>query len=88
VQQPAYLFPVEAQAVRVPFLRARLEEEINGIGGVMRIYKINVESVEHGCNFRTEKIAAKTFKEAVRKAEKLLYSNERIESIELIASTD
>lgn len=52
----------------------------------MRIYKITIEHVRFGQNFRSENIAAKTFNEAVRKAQKGFWnSNERIESIEILA---
>lgn len=54
----------------------------------MRIYEVTIEHVRYGRNWSTEKIAANTFKEAVRKAEKELRSVERIESVEIIADTD
>jgi hypothetical protein len=54
----------------------------------VRIYKINIEHVKYGRNMSSEKVLAKTFKEAVRKGEKLLRTVERIESVELIAATD
>lgn len=54
----------------------------------MRIYKINIEHKTFGRNFSTEKVAAPTFKQAVKSAEKKLNSRESIESVELIAATD
>jgi len=54
----------------------------------MRIYKVNIEHVKFGRNFDSEKVSAKNFNEAVRKAKKSLRSVERIESIELVAATD
>jgi hypothetical protein len=54
----------------------------------MRIYKVNIEHSRFGRNFSSEKIAARTFAEVIRKARKILRSRERIESVELIAAVD
>ena len=52
----------------------------------MRIYKVVIEHVRFGRNFRAENIAAETFKEVIRKADKgLRNTNERIESVEILA---
>ena len=54
----------------------------------MRIYKVNVEHKLYGRNWRSVKVEGKTFNEAVSKAMRLFNSQERIESVELIAATD
>ena len=54
----------------------------------MRIYRIHVEHKKWGQNWDTKKIAAETFNEAVRKATRELTRNERIVSVELVASTE
>lgn len=54
----------------------------------MRIYQINIEHKKFGRNWSTEKVAAKTFNDAIRQARKLLRSVERIESVELVAAVD
>ena len=54
----------------------------------MRIYKVNVEHTDFGRNWNSVKVAGKTFNEAVSKAVRLFNSQERIESVELIAATD
>lgn len=54
----------------------------------MRIYKVNIEHTKFGRNFSGETVSAETFKQAVNKVEKLLRSSERIESVELLASTN
>lgn len=52
----------------------------------MRIYKINIEHKTDGFNWRDVKVAARTAEEAIKKVRFASY--ERLESIELLASTD
>lgn len=54
----------------------------------MRIYKVNLEHVQEGLNWSSVKVAAKNFHVAVEKAKKTMKSFERIESVELVATTD
>ena len=54
----------------------------------MRIYKAHIEHKQHGRNYSSETVDARTFNEAVKKAEKLLTKQERIEWMELLAATD
>ena len=54
----------------------------------MRIYFAKIEHSKFGRNQRSEKVACKTFKKAVRKVEKLLDKGESIESLEILADTD
>ena len=54
----------------------------------MRIYEVNIEHKKYGMNWAREKIDARSFDEAVRKVKKLLTKSERIESMELLASTE
>ena len=53
----------------------------------MRIYKVNIEHATWGRNYEYERIAARSFNEAVRKAKKFLTSVTRIESVELLEAT-
>lgn len=53
----------------------------------MRIYQVNIEHVRYGRNYDNEKVAARSFSEAVRKAKKFLTSVTRIESVELLEAT-
>jgi hypothetical protein len=52
----------------------------------MRIYEVNIEHKKAGLNWRSEKVAANTAEEAIKKIK--FESFERLESIELLASTD
>lgn len=54
----------------------------------MRIYRVNIEHKKAGLNWSSVKVAANTCKEAIRKAEKDMLSNEVVESVELIAVAD
>jgi hypothetical protein len=54
----------------------------------MRIYKINIEHKRFGRNWSSEKFQGRTFDEAVKAAKRGLNNGERIESVELLASTD
>ena len=54
----------------------------------MRIYKINIEHTRYGKNWSSTKEEGRTFTETVKRAEKALQRGERIESVELLASTD
>ena len=54
----------------------------------MRIYKIAIEHMTYGMNWSSEKVAARTFKEAVKQATKMLGPREKIESVELLESTE
>jgi len=54
----------------------------------MRIYKINIEHAKVGLNWSAYKVAAPSFEKALQHARKQLQSFERIESIELLESTD
>lgn len=54
----------------------------------MRIYEVNIEHKTHGTNWTSVKIAADTADEAIRLAKINFKSYERLESVELLASTD
>jgi hypothetical protein len=49
---------------------------------------VNVEHKRYGRNWSSVKVEGKTFNEAVSKAVKDFTSQERVESVELIAATD
>lgn len=52
----------------------------------MRIYEIEIEHVKMGLNWRSKKVWAKTFNDAVKKAS--LRSYERITSVDLLETTE
>jgi len=54
----------------------------------MRIYKVNFESKKWGSNWSCKKVAASTCEVAIRKAKKGEPAHVRVESVELLASTD
>jgi hypothetical protein len=54
----------------------------------MRIYKLKIEHKTYGLNWSSTKVVARTFEEAVRKTKRELSSRERIESVELQATTE
>jgi hypothetical protein len=54
----------------------------------MRIYKVHIEHKRFGRNWSSSKVEGKTFDEAVKKAKRDMTKQERIESVELLASTD
>jgi hypothetical protein len=54
----------------------------------MRIYKVYVEHKTYGMNWSSMKVDARTCEEAIKKAKKELSTRERVESVELLASTD
>lgn len=54
----------------------------------MRIYKVNIEHTRYGRNWSSEKVEGRNFNEAVKRAQKSMSKQERIESVELLASTD
>ena len=54
----------------------------------MRIYKVNIEHATYGQNWSRTKVAARSFDEAVKFAKRKLERRERIESVELLASSD
>lgn len=54
----------------------------------MRIYKVNIEHIRYGNNWSSKNVHAKNFEELLRKSKKFLRVGERIESVELLASTN
>ena len=58
------------------------------IGESVRIFLITTESRSWGLNWASYKIAARTADEAIKKAKKEFSSRERLQEIELLASTD
>lgn len=54
----------------------------------MRIYRVNTEHWRYGQNFSHMKILAKTCEEAIKRAKRKMQNGERVESVELLASTD
>jgi len=54
----------------------------------MRIYKIMIEHSRFGLKFSSVSLAAKSCEEAIKKANKKMRKNERVESVELLASED
>jgi hypothetical protein len=54
----------------------------------MRIYEIIVEHLDHGMDFRSERICSLDYEEAIRKATKNLKSREKIQEARILASTD
>jgi hypothetical protein len=57
-------------------------------GDKMRIYKIMIEHSRFGLKFSSVSLAAKSCEEAIKKANKKMRKNERVESVELLASED
>jgi len=53
----------------------------------MNIYKVNTEHTKHGPNWNSYKVAARNADEALRKAKHGFIRGERLESLELLAST-
>jgi len=51
------------------------------------IYKVGTEHIRWGSNWASYTIAARNGEEAVRKAKKEFNSGERLESLQLLAST-
>ena len=54
----------------------------------MRIYQINFEHKKWGLNWSSKKVAAKSFEDALQKGKKTLKSNEKIEGVELLETTE
>ena len=54
----------------------------------MRIYRIGIEHKKWGRNWRAEKIAAQSFAKVVLKVKSHLKSQERIESVTLLATEE
>lgn len=54
----------------------------------MRIYKIYTEHKQHGHNYDSYKVAAETCEQAIARVKKEFGEGERLQSIELLASTD
>lgn len=56
----------------------------------MRIYQVNIERKHkhYGLNWAKQKVEGRTFDEAIRKVKREMTKQERIESVELLASTD
>ena len=54
----------------------------------MRIYKINIEHIKYGSNYKSENVQARTFEEAIKQVKKNLQNRERIYEIEVLAEAD
>lgn len=54
----------------------------------LSIYKVNTEHSRWGKNFSSEKIAAFTCEQAIKKAKRNFQSGERVESVERLATAE